>query len=251
MVSERSDPARQSLGLIRNTLRKRVYHRAACVVALTEASADYLRPFSDPVAVIPSAIAPPAFLSDRALASDAKTIVGAGRLENEKGFDRLLSAFAQSTTNNPTWRLVIYGDGSQREKLLIQADTLGIRDRFQLPGWVRPLSSELSEATLFCLSSRYEGFPSVLLEAMSMGVPSVSVDCESGPRIIIEHGRNGLLVEPSAQGLADGIGRMINNPDEREKLGCAGKSVVDEFSWESMVDRYETILLGASHGQSL
>ena len=245
VVSERSDPARQSLGFTRNLLRKRVYRRAACVVALTETSADYLRTFSGHVSVIPSAIGPPPFSSDRSTASDAKTIVGAGRLESEKGFDRLLNAFAQSTADHPTWRLVIYGDGSQRENLLRQADKLGILDRFQLPGWVQPLAEDLSKATLFCLSSRYEGFPSVLLEAMSMGVPSLSVDCESGPRAIILHGRNGFLVESSVRGMADGISRMITHVKEREAMATVGKKVVQEFGWKSMVDRYEDVLRDA------
>lgn len=246
IVSERSDPARQSLGLVRNAVRKRVYRRAACVIALTQASANYLRLFCDRVTVIPSAIKPPLVSPDRSVAQDCKTIVAAGRLESEKGFDRLLSAFAQSTAGNPDWRLIIFGEGSQRKSLARQAESLGIKDRFELPGWVRPLSDPLSKATLFCLSSRYEGFPSVLLEAMSMGVPVVSVDCESGPRVIIDHGRNGLLVEPSIEGLVEGLSRMINNADHREKLGRAGQSVINEFGWEPMVDQYETTLRNAA-----
>lgn len=242
IVSERSDPARQSLGPFWNAVRKRVYPHAAAVVALTEPSATFLRPFSRHVAVISSAINPPTVMSQRGPACDRKLIVGAGRLEHEKGFDRLLESFAHSTSDQRSWRLVIYGEGSLRDSLVQQANTLGIAERVEMPGWVRPLSDSLSQATLFCLPSRYEGFPSVLLEAMSMGVPSISVDCESGPRVIIDHGRNGLLVEPSVEGLGEGIKRLIDHPAEREKLGQAGTGIVQQFSWDEMVSCYESLL---------
>ena len=242
VISERSDPARQSLGPFWNAIRKRVYRRASTVIALTEPSAVYLREFSDPVHVIHSAIESPRITSVRDQASAQKVIAGAGRLEHEKGFDRLVSAFATATADDAAWRLVIYGDGSQRQRLVSQTRMLGVQDRVDFPGWVRPLAEPLSQSTLFCLPSRYEGFPSVLLEAMSMGVPSISVDCESGPRVIVDHELNGLLVESSIEGLAAGMSRLVENAEEREKLGRAGKSVVEQFSWEKMVDRYEAIL---------
>ncbi|MCA9139092.1 MAG: glycosyltransferase [Planctomycetales bacterium] len=242
VVSERSDPARQSLGWFWDLLRKRSYPHASAVVALTEASAAYLRPFSHRVEVIPSAVDTPTVCSHRDQAIGRKLIVGAGRLEAEKGFDRLLEAFAKATEFDPSWQLVIYGEGSLRDQLTRQAQMLQIADRFQLPGWMRPLSESLAQATLFCLPSQYEGFPSVLLEAMSLGVPSISVDCESGPRVIVDHGRNGLLVEPSIEGLCEGISRMISSPAEREKLGRAGTGIVEQFGWPAMVDRYESLL---------
>ncbi|QDV44816.1 alpha-1,4-N-acetyl-D-galactosaminyltransferase [Stieleria neptunia] len=242
VVCERSDPARQSLGPIWNAVRRRQYKTAATVVALTETSARYLRPFSRSVAVVPSAVDPPPLTSDREPACARKQIAGVGRLEPEKGFDRLLIAFAQATSDDPQWRLVIYGEGSRRDALLAQARSLGISDRFELPGWVRPLAEPLSQATLFCLPSRYEGFPSALLEAMSLGIPSLSVDCESGPRVIIDHGRDGWLVESSVEGLRRGIAQLINDAQQREALGQAGTRIVDRFGWNSMVDRYEQLL---------
>ncbi|QEF99043.1 GalNAc-alpha-(1-_4)-GalNAc-alpha-(1-_3)-diNAcBac-PP-undecaprenol alpha-1,4-N-acetyl-D-galactosaminyltransferase [Stieleria maiorica] len=242
VVCERSDPGRQSLGPLWNTVRKHVYRRAASVVALTETSADYLRPFAKSVVVIPSAVNRPQRTSDRDQACAEKLIAGVGRLEAEKGFDRLLEAFARATGDDSDWRLVIYGDGTMRDALIAQAKRLGIADRFELPGWVRPLDEPLSRATMFCLPSRYEGFPSALLEAMSLGVPSLSVDCESGPRVIIDHGRNGWLVQSSVKGLSDGITRLIQDAARRESLGQAGIEIVNQFGWENMVDRYEQTL---------
>ncbi|WP_372899653.1 glycosyltransferase [Stieleria sp.] len=242
VVCERSDPARQSLGPFWNVVRRHQYRQAATVVALTETSASYLRPFSKSVAVIPSAVDRPPLTSDREQAGARKRIAGVGRLEPEKGFDRLLIAFAQATSDDPSWRLVIYGEGTQRDALLAQAKSLGIDDRLELPGWVRPLAEPLSQATLFCLPSRYEGFPSALLEAMSLGVPSLSVDCESGPRVIIDHGRDGWLVKSSVEGLRGGIETLIADVRQREALGRAGMGIVDQFGWDTMVDRYEQLL---------
>ncbi|WP_182870855.1 glycosyltransferase family 4 protein [Stieleria mannarensis] len=242
VVCERSDPARQSLGPLWNTVRKQVYRRAATVVALTQTSADYLRPYAKSVVVIPSAVDRPQQTSEREQACAAMRIAGVGRLEPEKGFDRLLQAFATATRADSQWRLVIYGEGTMRDALTAQANALGIADRFELPGWTRPLTEPLSNATLFCLPSRYEGFPSALLEAMSLGVPSLSVDCESGPRAIIDHGRNGWLVESSVEGLRDGISLMIDDAARRESLGKAGIDIVDRFSWQRMVDQYEQTL---------
>jgi glycosyltransferase involved in cell wall biosynthesis len=242
IACERSDPARQSLGWFWDSMRRHYYGHAAAVVALTENAARYLEPFCSNVVVIPSAVDVPPLESDRRFAAIQYTVAGVGRLEHEKGFDRLLHAFALATKNHSQWRLIIYGEGSQRDALTEMGKGLGMQHRLSLPGWVRPLWKPLSEATVFCLPSRYEGFPSALLEAMALGVPSISVDCESGPRVIIRHGFNGLLVEPSVHGLTEGLSRWIDDEAERERVGREGKTVVNEFGWEPMVERFEALM---------
>jgi glycosyltransferase involved in cell wall biosynthesis len=246
VVCERSEPGRQSLGPFWDRVRRRVYPQAADVIALTDTAAECLRPFCRSVAVIPSAVEPPRIESDRTRAADAKRVSAAGRLEREKGFDRLLRAFAQATADDPEWKLEIAGEGSQRPALEQLAGELGIEGRLHLPGWVRPLDERLARSTMFCLSSRYEGFPSVLLEAMAMGVPVVSVDCDSGPRHIIRQGRDGLLVDASVEGLAAGLKRWRLEPELRERAGQAGKEVLQRFSWERMVVRFEAVLKRAA-----
>ncbi len=243
VISERSDPAKQQLGVVWETARRRAYPKASCIVALTETSAKHLQPLSArPVVVIPSAVDAPPFGSDREAAAAEQLVVGMGRLEYEKGFDRLIEAFQMATVDHPGWRLRIFGEGSLREELQEIGSELELGDRLSLPGWVRPVWPEIAKATLFALPSRYEGFPSALLEAMAAGVPSVSVDCESGPREIIRHERNGLLVRNSIEALAAGIRRLIEDVDLRERIGQAGTSVVEQYGWEAMVDAYEAVL---------
>lgn len=242
VVCERSDPSQQRLGWYWERKRRQLYPFADAVVALTEASAGFLRDFSNRVEVVPSAIERPPVTSDRNLASTANLVVAAGRLEREKRFDRLIRGFHSAFATEPQWRLVIYGEGSLRPRLLDLASSLGIADRVELPGWTSPLATPLAAATVFCLSSEYEGFPSVLLEAMSMGVPSVSVDCESGPREVIEHGVNGLLVEPSEKGVVEGLQRMAEDVEQRERMGVAGRAVIDTFGTDRMIASYDALL---------
>ena len=248
VVCERSDPSQQSAGRWRQVARRRLYSKAAAVVALTQTSANHLLPFGGNVVVIPSAVEEPTSFSDRDLACQQHSIVAAGRLEPEKGFDRLIKAFAMGLQASPAWKLIIHGQGSQLESLQDLAKQLGISERVTFPGWTSPLAPAIAEATVFCLSSRYEGFPSVVMEAMSMGVPTLSVDCESGPREIITHGVDGWLVEPTEEALAAGLKQLVENEAERERLGREGKKITQRFGWPAMVDQYERLLEECGQG---
>ena len=270
VISERSDPAEQRLGRLWEMGRRRLYPRVSRLVALTETSAATLRRLSDrPVDIVPSAVDLPVFSGEPEIdeasgnsqtdrRQPAGVVLGIGRLEYEKGFDRLIQAFAnvvdqqQKSRNGtragaePNWTLRILGEGTQRRSLMALADQLGVADRVSLPGWVRPVWNELRRATIFALPSRYEGFPSALLEAMAAGVPSLAVDCESGPRAIITSGLDGLLVNNSIEGLSAGLTDLIRDPALRQQLGIAGQCVIERFGWDQMVDRYEAILMQAS-----
>lgn len=247
VIAERSDPSRQNLGPFWEFQRRRTYRHAARIIALTDTAATTLSPLSqNRVVVIPSAVDSPPCYSDRAAAAVRQTIVGVGRLEPEKGFDRLLRAFAAATAETIDWQLRILGEGSQRAALQRMSADLGIERRVEFPGWLTPIWDEIAAATFFALSSRHEGFPSALLEAMAVGVPSLAVDCDSGPRAILSHEVDGLLAEDSERGLQLAIERMIAAPDERERWGVAGRAVVDRFGWDAMVDAYERVLREAA-----
>jgi GalNAc-alpha-(1->4)-GalNAc-alpha-(1->3)-diNAcBac-PP-undecaprenol alpha-1,4-N-acetyl-D-galactosaminyltransferase len=247
IISERSDPQQQSLGTIWEHLRTRTYRRATAIIALTETSARYLTErLGSAVDVIPSAVDAPPLESDREMAIRQRRIIAAGRLEHEKGFDRLVDAFAMIADKSPDWSLRILGEGSMRTSLEKQIRDHGLADRVTLAGWIRPIWDELAASTIFALPSRYEGFPSALLEAMAAGVPSIAVDCESGPRSIMGDSNGGLLVANDVAALADGIQQLIEDDGQREQLGADGKHVVERFGWDPMVDAYEAILCRAA-----
>ena len=242
VISERSDPAEQHLGWLWEMFRRRAY-RDAWVIALTDTSARHLQAMTThPVTVIPSAVDVPPVISDRTDAMKNRRVIAIGRLEHEKGFDRLVNAFATIRSEHPNWTLRILGEGSCRESLIAQAETLGIAQQFELPGWTRPIWGELADATIFVLPSRYEGFPSALMEAMASGVPSIAVDCESGPRAVVQHSIDGLLIENNESAIADALREMISDESKRERLGTAARAVVDRLGWDAMVDAYENVL---------
>lgn len=245
VISERSDPAMQRLGRAWEFLRRRTYPRAGAIVAQTRATADFLHAIvgdNTEVIVIPSAVDVPAIMSDRTVAIANRRVVAVGRLEHEKGFDRLIEAFANVAADHRDWSLRIIGEGSLRGPLQNQIASAGLSDRVTLAGWVRPVWGELAAATMFVLPSRYEGFPSALMEAMAAGVPSIAVDCPSGPRAIVDDGVNAVLADDSVDGIASGICRMIDDDAARELMGNHGRSIVDRFGWDAMVDAYERVL---------
>ncbi len=250
VISERSDPSQQQLGRVWESARRRFYPQAVHTIALTQSSANYLRPMCPRgVTVIPSAVDTPSMVRSPQ-AVDAKRVIAIGRLAAEKGFDRLVESFDNATAIHSDWTLVILGEGSERQRIQSLIDSRGLADRVKLLGWVRPVADELARSTFYVLPSRYEGFPSALLEAMSLGVPSLATDCESGPREIIESGINGLLVQNSTEGLSSGIQWMINHPQSREQLGAAGRSVTQRFDWPSMVSAYECVLRDSARRSS-
>ncbi|TWT79222.1 alpha-1,4-N-acetyl-D-galactosaminyltransferase [Planctomycetes bacterium CA13] len=241
VISERSDPRHQNLGTFWERVRRKIYPRAAKIVALTNAIAESLAPLNHrPVEVIPSAVDK----FDAAEISGARknVILGVGRLQTEKGFDRLIEAFAEIAADSPEWTLRIVGEGTQRGYLEELAKTRGISDRIAFPGWVRPIDPEYAGAAVFVLPSRYEGFPSALLEAMAAGLPCIAMDCQSGSREIIRDGENGLIVADSIPDLTAALRHLVDNPTERERVAKSATEVATQFSWDKMVDKYENLL---------
>ncbi len=248
VISERSDPAMQRLGSAYEFLRRRTYPKANAIIAQTETSADFLRRIvgtKGSVEVIASAVDVPPITSRRDIAMANRRIVAVGRLEHEKGFDRLIDAMAIVSRDVDGWSLRIIGEGSLRASLQSQIESLNLSPSITLAGWVRPVWGELADATMFVLPSRYEGFPSALMEAMAVGVPSIAVDCPSGPRAIIDDGVNGRLVDNDVPGIASGLRRMIDDAETRERIGRAGRSITDRFGWDAMTDAYEAVLCSA------
>jgi glycosyltransferase involved in cell wall biosynthesis len=166
-------------------------------------------------------------------------ILAAGKLKKQKGFETLVEAFGALRERHKA-RLVILGEGDLREALLEQAEQAGVSSDLALPGFVDNPFRYMARASLFVLSSRWEGLPGVLIQAMACGCPVVSTDCPSGPHEILAGGRYGELVpvdDPKA--LADAMERRLDAPRASEELIARAA----EFSVERSVDRYLALLL--------
>lgn len=164
-------------------------------------------------------------------------ILAAGRLAPEKDYATLLEAFACLRSNHSA-RLMLLGDGPLRAELEAVAERLGVGDDVSFEGYVTPVLPYFLHGSLFVLSSKFEGFPMVLVEALSCGLPIVSTDCESGPREILDSGEYGELVPVGDAGaMADAMSRALVEPGNQ----AARRARAREFSINRMVDGYVAI----------
>ncbi|MEL6441904.1 MAG: glycosyltransferase [Cyanobacteria bacterium J06621_8] len=161
-----------------------------------------------------------------------------GRLAPQKDFANLLFAFAKVRRQTPA-RLIILGEGEERQKLELIIDELGIKDDVLMPGFVSNPYAYMNRASCFVLSSRYEGLPTVLIEAMACGCPVVATDCPSGPDEILDHGVYGSLVPlENSEALAEAMLKTLENPAEKELL----RQRANEYSTEKVVANYLSVL---------
>jgi glycosyltransferase involved in cell wall biosynthesis len=219
------------------------YPQADCVVALSpEVRLSLLRagiPVADRIVEIGN---PGVFQDLDAVASRPcfliqpmpRFICAVGSLRRAKGFDILLSAFAR--LSDTSLHLVILGEGPLRKELEVQVCELGVEGRVHMPGFVKHPIDVIRQAELFVLSSRWEGFPNVLLEALSTGVPIVAADCDGAPRSMLENGSHGHLVTTEdSVALAEGIEAALKSPMGTPE---GRRSRAEDFSADSIARKY-------------
>lgn len=170
-----------------------------------------------------------------------KRVIAVGRLDYQKGFDRLIEAWEwiQGTGKLTDWRLDIFGQGEWREMLQHMIDEKGLQDTARINPPTNAIMNEYAQSSLLVMSSHYEGFGMVLVEAMSCGVPVVSFDCKCGPKDIIQHGINGLLVpEGDIKALANAMMEVMTDEAYRRMLSRNARKVVDTYSEEAVMARW-------------
>jgi GalNAc-alpha-(1->4)-GalNAc-alpha-(1->3)-diNAcBac-PP-undecaprenol alpha-1,4-N-acetyl-D-galactosaminyltransferase len=248
IVSERVDPRELPIGTVATMLRRLIYRRARMLVVQTQSVGLWARQVVKDCAirVIPNPVNSYFFNTpeSRSRSEGRPTVLAMGRLEPQKGFDLLLTAFAQCARKHSDWILRIIGDGTERKRLRMLACKLGITSRVTFDGVIRETANAFRSAEIFVLSSRYEGFPNVLLEAMAFGLPVISADCPSGPREIIRSEVDGILVPVNdVDALAKAMDRLMGAEGERKLLGARAMEVRDRFSlarvgamWQAVLD---------------
>ena len=242
IVSERNHPVFNTSKFL-SLSRQAVYKMSACLVLQTHDAGAFFSS-SIPKSVIPNPILVPEYPAP-VLKSEAssQTLVAMGRLCSQKGFDFLLNAFAPLGNKFPDWVLEIWGEGAQRGNLENLRDELGLRERVRFPGLTKEHYKTMAEADIFVLSSRYEGFPNVLGEAMACGLPVVSFDCPSGPSEMIQDGVNGLLVPPeSIQELSSSLERLMTSVELRNSLGEQARKITESYPLDKIVQSWEELI---------
>ncbi len=250
-VAERNYPPQESLPRVWRWLRVRTYRYAAGVVAQTRRTGDWLEKHAGAVdvsvianpTVHPVPITQPVVPPRGVIAPDRSVILAAGRLVHAKGFDRLLEAFAAVATSLEGWDLVVLGEGDCRSQLESEVARLGLEARVHFPGRAGNVAEWYAHADLFVMSSRHEGYPNVLVEAMASGLPAIAMNCETGPAELIRNNVNGMLTPTDDVGaLSEALLTLAHDPDRRTALGAAACEVRDSGSPDRVFARWQALL---------
>lgn len=238
------------------TFKRFTYERADLVTAVSQGVKDdliarlHLPPDKIQVVYNPILTSDLPVLADEPIdhpwfAENIPIILGVGRLVPEKDFATLLRAFALVRATRPC-RLLILGEGNGRTELIQLAQTLGIAPDVDLPGFDKNPFKYMARCTAFVLSSRFEGLPGVLIQAMACGAPVIATDCPSGPaEIITADGQDGFLTPVGdAQAIAEKILFLLDNPEKRDAMGWHGRQSAERFRAETVLARYVAAIEG-------
>jgi GalNAc-alpha-(1->4)-GalNAc-alpha-(1->3)-diNAcBac-PP-undecaprenol alpha-1,4-N-acetyl-D-galactosaminyltransferase len=248
VVSEHTDLRYLRLPLHLRILRSVLYPMASCVTLVTANCLEFVsKKFPKWKTIVMTNPFTPAPLGSSDLKFELKKpfVLAAGRLSYEKGFDLLIRAFSKIADLYPDWNIYIFGEGPEKENLEKLISSLNLTHRIYLKGVTPYIGSVLLQADIFCLSSRREGQPVVLGEAMLAAKAIVSFDCPSGPSKMLQHKISGLLVPPNdIEQLAANLSELMSNHDLRNVLGRLAAESAKQFLPETVMPNWETLFLG-------
>ena len=247
--SERIHPPQMPLTPVWERLRKWSYKWLFAVVALTDESAHWLarETCARRVRVIPNAASWPlpdahTNLTPPPPDDGRKILLAVGRFQGQKNFSLLIDVFARLAALHHDWDLAIVGDGPGRETLEAQVRAMDLATRVRMPGFAGNIAAWYGRADVFVLSSRFEGFPNALAEAMAHGLPAVAFDCPTGPRDIVRHGVDGLLVTANdADELHASLDRLMSDAATRNQFAQRALEVRERFAMPAIVSLWECL----------
>lgn len=195
------------------------------------------------VRIIPNAINPD-FIREQYRGERKKTIVTAGRLTKQKNHVLLIKAFAKISSKYPDYQLIIYGGGNLKEIIESTIKKLNVGDKVILPGYTTNIGDKIKDSSLFVLSSDFEGMPNALMEAMALGLPCISTDCDGGgASFLIDNEKNGLLVpKDDVDALASAMERMLSDREFAKKCGKEAHAVCEWLAPEKIYTDWENFL---------
>ena len=172
-------------------------------------------------------------------------VIAVGRLEHQKGFERLIDAWRIIVNEMPDWSLQIVGNGELREELQKQIDKLGLSDKISLGKTETDMISVYKSASILAMSSYYEGLPMVLLEAQAVGLPIVSFACKCGPKDVIEDGLDGFLVkEGDVKTLAERLLKLMKDQELRMRMGIEAYARSEKYSEDIIMNKWLSLFNG-------
>lgn len=244
IMSERADPKVYSQRT--QKALKKVCGKFHGAIFQTEEAKSWYEPYLKETEskIIPNAINP-VFIRPKYEGEREKTIVGVGRLNEQKNFELLIRAFARITDKFSEHKLVIYGKGELLESLKALSRELGISERVEFPGFATNMPEVLEKSGMFVLSSDYEGMPNALIEAMALGLPCVSTDCGGGgARFLIKDGENGLLVpQKDEAAMANAMEQILSDEDFAKNIGENARKLQETLAPDKIYGEWEKFIL--------
>ena len=222
---------------IRTRMDESMVRRFDRFVVLTEEDKGYWGNLPNIMVIPNAALANPDKKSD----PSAKRVIAVGRLDHQKAFDRLIKAWSLiPQSRRSEWRLDIFGQGEWEAMLKNMIQDLGLSESVRVNGPTQNIFEEYSASSFLAMTSHYEGFPMVMIEAMACGLPVVTFDYPCGPKDIITDGVDGLIVKDgNLQGFADAMVKLMADKDLLESLSTEAPKVVDRFSEKKVMERWE------------
>lgn len=228
----------------RKVTRKFASHYADAIVTLTHQDAEFYQRYAHPkcpVMTIRNPIALPAHPT--AYDSNSRIIVSAGRLVPQKGFDMLIEVAKLVLPQHPNWQWVILGEGFERSKLTALIQEAHLEQQLLLLGRIPNIDTWLSKASMFVLTSRFEGLPMVLLEAKAHKLPIVSFNCVTGPAEIVTDSVNGYLVDCfDMQTLAARIEKLMQDKQKRQQFSEHALQGIEQFDIDTIMNQWQHLL---------
>ena len=245
VISERNDPRRSPNSRLKRAARRTIYPLADGFIFQTEEAKSFFSgKIQEKSCVIANPIKRNLPFANRE--NTTKGIYAAGRLEKQKNYPMMISAFKNVHEKHPEYKLHIFGRGQLLDVLKKLSSELSLENSIVFEGVAFDLHDRIKSGAMFVLSSDYEGMPNALMEAMAMGLPCISTDCPSGgPRRLISDGVNGLLVPVDNEvALSDAMEKIISDKEFADKLSERAKEIREDFSLENIAGKYFEYLNG-------
>ena len=244
-MSERNDPSLQLLPEVWQRLRPLAYRRADVVTANTAGVLSALESMGpwERLALLPNPLPGAPAPAVGSGASNDIGFINVARLVPQKGLDVLIAALPMLSGAAAAWPVTLVGDGPERERLLQQAEDLGVSGRLQYMGFCPDPGRLLAEAAVFVLPSRFEGMPNALLEAMAAGLAVIVTDASPGPLEVVEPGVSGLVVQSDdPMALAAAMVELASDPERCRRMGAAARERIASLDWPQLEPLWRSIL---------
>ena len=246
IISVRNDPKEEYKSNLYNRLMKKYYPQADAIVYQTEEAKNFFRNIIGNNVIqeiIPNPINEE-FIGRPYKGIRKKIIVTVGRLQEQKNHKLLIDAFEKVSNQIPDYKLVIYGDGNKKQELETYIKSKNLLDKVMLAGNTKEVKKHIYDASLFILSSDYEGMPNALMEAMALGLPVISTDCPcGGPKFLIDNEKNGILVKvKDVEAMSKAILTVLENKNYADYLSMNASKIAETLNPTKINNEWKKII---------